>query len=101
MNNFPLYQTLNKNLSKKDLTVPQKNILIKKVSNLDLDGQELVYALIKCYYVDHQKEDNLGIPYGGILNRDKIDFNLLDLPIELRHILFKFVEIHEKKDKDD
>lgn len=101
MSQFPLYLTLISNLPEKDLTVIQKNDLIKKISTLDPDAHELIYALVKCFFIEHSKGNSLSLPYGGILIKDKIEFNLLDFPNKLRQLLFKFVNIHKKKMDED
>ena len=53
MDCFPLYDTLNSNLPKKDLSVKQKEEFIRKISDADAKAQEILFALI-CY---HAKND--------------------------------------------
>jgi hypothetical protein len=98
---FPLYTTLNNNLPKKDLTIPQKADFIKKISIMDPDSHELVYALIKCYFLEHTKADNLTVPYNAQISKDKINFDLLEFPAELRQLLYKFVILYGKKQVED
>lgn len=97
MSQFPLYTTLMSNLPEKDLTILQKSDLIKKITSMDSDAHELVYALIKSYYIEHNGGDSLSIPYKGQLSKDKVDFDLLEMPNKLRQLLFKFVTVHKKK----
>ena len=99
--NFPLYTTLNTNLSKKDLTILQKNEFIKKISEVDSKTHELIYALIKCYYLENDGGDPFSIPYNGKLAKERIDFNLTDFPTTLKQLLYKFVIIHQKKIIED
>ena len=94
--NFPLFTTLKTNLPKKDLTVIQKNDFIKKISTLDSKTHELIYALIKCYFLEQDNGESLSIPYNGKLSKDKIEFNLLDFPPSLKQLLYKFLSIHQK-----
>lgn len=101
MSNFPLYTTLSTGLTKKDLTVAQKNELIKRIGKIDSEAHDLVYALIKSYYLEHESGDSFSIPYKGTLSKDRINFDLLSLPIPLRQLLYKFVIIHKKKLKED
>ncbi len=98
---FPLYTTLIANLPNKDLTVLQKVDLVKKISTLDANAHELIYALIKSYYVEHSKGESISIPYNAALSKDKIDFDLLEMPEKLRQLLYKFVTIHKKKLDED
>jgi hypothetical protein len=97
MSQFPLYTTLSTNLPKKDLTVLQKNELIKKISSMSTEDHELIYMLIKTYYINNDTGDSLSIPYNAQLGKDKIDFDLLDFPNGLKQLLFKFVTVHKKK----
>ena len=101
MSNFPLYTTLNTNLQKKDLTVLQKNEFMKKIQELDSKGHELIYALIKCYFLENDSTEPFIIPYNGKLAKDRIEFNLLDFPPVLKQMLYKFVIIHQKKILED
>lgn len=97
MSQFPLYTTLSTHLSKKDLTILQKNELIKKISSMSTEDHELIYMLIKSYYINNDTGDSLSIPYNAQLSKDKIEFDLLDFPNELKQLLFKFVIVHKKK----
>lgn len=97
MSQFPLYTTLITNLPKKDLTIAQKRDFVRKVTDLDQEAHELVYALIKCYAIEHNTGVSFSLPYNGQLAKDRIEFDLLDFPIELRQLLYKFVTIHKKK----
>lgn len=102
MSQFPLYTTLMNNLPTKDLSVPQKADLVKKIGTMDTEAHELVYALVKCYYIEHNKGDTLTLPYKGQLSKkDGVEFDLLEMPIELRQLLFKFVTVHRKKLAED
>lgn len=100
MSDFPLYTSIKNNLPKKDLTQAEKNDFIKKVQELEQEAHELIYALIKSYYLDNEK-DSLSIPYKGQINKDRIEFNLLDFPPQLRQLLYKFVKMHKKKLRED
>jgi hypothetical protein len=97
---FPLYNTLLKNLVERDLTVIQKQELIEKIKN-NPDTHELVYALIKCYYIDNNNGNNFSLPYSAIITKDNISFDLLKLPNRLRRLLFNFFTLHAKKLLED
>jgi hypothetical protein len=101
MSQFPLYTTLMANLAQKDLTVLQKSDLIKKIATMDTDAHELVYALIKSFYMEHNGGDSLCIPYKGQLSKEKIEFDMLEMPNQLRQLLYKFVTVHKKKLMED
>jgi hypothetical protein len=95
--NFPLYTTLNNNLPTKDLTILQKNDFIRKIPSLDFKAHELIYALIKCYFLENDNGEAFSIPYKGKLAKDRIEFNLLDFPPGLKQLLYRFVILHQKK----
>lgn len=100
MSQFPLYTTLMANLPEKDLTIMQKSDLIRKIKIIE-DAHELVFALIKSFYIEHNGGDSLSIPYNGILAKDKIEFNLVEMPNKLRQLLYKFVTLHKRKLLED
>lgn len=98
MNNFPLYTTLSSKLPSKDLTVKQKNEIVKQIASFGEEQHKIIYTLIRCYYLDKDRGDFLSLPYGAHLSKlNTVEIDLLELPIPLRHILFKFITIHEKR----
>lgn len=88
-------------LPEKDLTVLQKKDFLNKIVNLDTEAHNLIFVLIKCYYMENDNGDYMTIPYNGILAKDRIDFDLLTLPNKLRQLLYKFVNLHGKKMAED
>jgi len=101
MSQFPLYTTLMAGLPDKDITLIQKKEFLRKLPDMELDAQEKVYALIKCYYLENENGDKLTIPYGGQLNKDRIDFDLEKMPKKLKRLLHKFATVHSKKIMED
>lgn len=97
MSHFPLYTTLMYNIPKKDLTIVQKNELIKKIVDMNPNEHELIYMLIKSYYVNNDNGDIFSIPYKAQLCKDKIDFDICEFPLSLRQLIYKFVVLHKKK----
>jgi len=93
-----LYYTLNSNISKKDLPEGKKIELIKKISKLNQEQIEAFFLLI----CEHQKIENgidyKSIPYGGIKQKSGVQFDLQSFPIQLRWILYKFIDIVIKSD---
>ncbi len=100
---FPLFSSLDRDIPKKDLTVKQKQEYITKVSSIDISGKELIYALIMVFYTTTEKKPAYeNLPYkGNSKNTDNGTSNITwvfsDFPIKLRHILYKFVCLHDKK----
>lgn len=101
MSQFPLYTTLIAGLENKDITLIQKKEFLSKLTDMDLDAQEKVYALVKCYYLENESGDKLTIPYGGQLSKDRIEFDLDKMPKKLKRLLYKFAKVHSKKIMED
>lgn len=100
MISFPLYDSMIRGISTRDLTSKQKSELAEKISDLDQTGLDLIYALIRCFFLKNSTSKDLGtIPYKGVSeasgkNKEDLTWNLADMPIELRQLLYKFVNVH-------
>lgn len=102
MSNFPLYTSLIKDISENDLTTVQKRNFIKKIDEIDKNGQELIYALIKCYQLENNdKNTSFTLPYNGLFNENNVIFDLDNLPKKLKQLLYKFINIHLTKMNED
>ena len=101
-NNLPLYDNLFKETTNEDLTTKEKEDFIKLIKNIDQNGFEMAYALIRIYQLEnHEDKSTFKIPYGGKFINEDIMFNLHDLPCHLKQILYKFLIIHTKAMKED
>lgn len=101
MCDFPLYNTLLSEIKDKDLTATQKKDFLKKIEKIDQTGSELVYALIKYYYVKNEKNITTNNPYDGKMVENNITYDINSFPYKLRQILYKFIQKHIKKLKED
>jgi len=101
MSNFPLYDTLYAKITDKDLSIAQKSNFMKQISSLDSEAHELVYALIKTYFINENRDKTFCFPYEGKVNGVEIKFCLEKLPFKLRQLLYKFILLHNKKLKED
>ena len=114
MISFPLYDSMIRGINNRDLTSKQKAELAEKICNLDQAGADLVYALIRCYYMKNIKEntkentvsDSDILPYKGVSessgkNKEDLTWNLAEMPIELRQLLYKFVNVHLTSIQED
>lgn len=111
MSVFPLYDNLIKDLPKKDLTIKQKNHFIKIIGVIDDNNtKELIYVLIQFYFKNNSLDSTIDstleyeLPYKGKKtvcenknNLYDITWDLLDLPIPLRQIIYKFISLHIKQ----
>ena len=92
---FHLYDTVNKDIPKKDLSVENKEHFIKVVKELDQEQINIIFILIKKYQLEEDKTDD-DLPYGGILENNNIKFIFTNFPIKLRHIIYNFIKLHLK-----
>ena len=100
MNEFPLYDTLVKDISDKDITLQQKKDCITKLQSFNSKGYELLYVLIKI----HSIKEGYGeiLPYNGKFLDDKdIEFDIEQFPNKLKQMLYKFILLHNKAMKEE
>lgn len=101
MSNFPIYDNLYKECKNKELTVKQKNEFISKIVNIDCEGAELIYALIRHYELNNDNLATYKLPYTGKYINNEIVFDLDDLPYKLKQILYKFLNMYINKMNED
>jgi hypothetical protein len=102
MSHFPLYDNLLDDIDDTDLTVSQKNKFIRNVKKIDKNGHELIYALIRMYQLENNEENiSFMIPFKGTYVDNNICFDLDILPLKLKQMLFKFINIHISKMKEE
>ena len=89
--NFPLYETL-KTDDFKELTDEEKDTLFEKIKIMTDDKQEILYALIKAYYMEEQPQfiTTNELPYGGKVLKNRLKFDLDQIPSKLQYILNSF-----------
>lgn len=95
---YPLYHTLDKNLKKSDLSAVQKKALLEKLSNATNDEKSALIMLI----AEHSKvadevpidPENFNLPYGVQQIGKDVHIDLENLPIPLRWILWKFMNLN-------
>ena len=101
MSNFPLYDDLLKKSTNDELTTKQKDEFMKIVKNIDSNGAELIYALIRTYQLENNEDKStFKLPYGGKFVKDDMKFDFNELPNELKNILYQFVLIHLKTSEE-
>lgn len=97
--NFPLYNTLEKKVTKKsDIKIVEKKECIEMISRLDKNGKEILIILIYLYYKNNNQKYIEVIPYEGEYiqknNTIDIEWNMNKFPIKLKHILYEFLKMH-------
>lgn len=105
MSNFPFYDMLSTNIKNKDLTIKQKNDFMSKISEIDENGFELIYVIIRLYEIQNNKEDRIDsykLPYSGFyINKTDVQFDLEQFPNILKQMLYKFINIHIKQMEEE
>ena len=98
-----LFNSLKTEEVKENLTVEQKELLIKKISKLDGKGQELLYVIIKSHQLENRKDFLEQLPYEGKFTGKNLRFDVDKFPKDLIFMVSKFVEMHvslmEEEDK--
>jgi len=84
-------------LPKKDLTSAQKKELLQKLGSLDHDQTEAVFMLI-CEHARRHDEFTFNpseyqLPYGLEQKSKTIVFDLKELPVQLRWVLWRFSNV--------
>lgn len=88
--NFPLYDSL-KNNEFKELTDDEKDTLVEKIKTMNDEKQEIVYALMKVYYMEEQNRlISNELPYNGKELKNRLKFDLDQIPSKLQYILKLF-----------
>ena len=99
-NNYGLYQTLSQNTPKKDLKSDQKAHILEKILNLSSRESEAIVMLVCEHARTHDDfiydPKNVTLPYGSSFDKRTATFDLKEMPISLRWILLRFLEIVEK-----
>lgn len=89
MTSFPLYDTLYSTVQDRTESV-DKAKLVKWIHNLDQDGKNKVYALIRYFSINQTP----------IQFCEELTFDLDKFPILLQNILYEFVQLHIQHMKD-
>ena len=99
MSNFPLYDTLSNDIidNPEDLSTKEKDDFLKMVKKIDSNGYEIIYVLIRVYQLENTEDKStFKLPFGGKFIKEDIKFDFDELPNKLKHILYKFINMHNK-----
>jgi hypothetical protein len=96
MSKYALYYTFNKNIPTKDLSSSQKKTFLSKVKSLDDESKRVLISLILEHATFNEMEIKNKLPFGCKTKQDTVTIDLDKLPLELRWILFKFLNVVDK-----
>jgi len=97
MNSIPLYGNLFSESIDKDLSPSQKASFMKKIIQIDIDGRNLIYMLIRVFRQENDMTPLSSVPYNGDLIEGGLTFDLDELPFKLKRMLYGFLAIHLNK----
>ncbi len=102
MSSFPFYDIMMKDTKTADLTVKQKNDFLAKMLLIDKNGYELIYALIRVFEINNEDlPSSFKLPYSGKFIDKDMHFDLEKLPLKLRQVLYKFINVHLEKMEEE
>lgn len=89
------YNNLKSFIKDKDLTILEKRDFLVGISKLDKEGQEKFHGLVLKYHEEYgNDEEDSDFPYNSTVESDSVTYNMLNFPLGLRQLLFKFVRLH-------
>jgi hypothetical protein len=102
--NYPLYHTLNKNISTKKMPQSTMSELAELLTKCDDDHAKAALMLI----TEHSRivdkaayaENDIDLPYAGHQNDKNVYFDVKNLPNDLQWILWKFVQSQNHNTKN-
>jgi putative cell wall-binding protein len=102
---FPLFQTVLKQTEgideNEDMTNQEKLELAEKISKLDKPGHEYIYAIIRNYQLEFDKEDFEDLPYKVRVKKSGYKWEMQKLPKRLLIMIRHFVHLHLEKIKEE
>ena len=98
---FPLYDILIKDIVDEDLSIDNKKKLIELIPTLNDKEHQHIFALIRVYSLKHNSRQTFDIPYDGQKNNKQVIFNLDKIPNIIKQMIYKFVNIHIDKIKEE
>lgn len=96
---FPLFQTLFKmteSLSHKNMEYKDRIELGEEIKQLDKTAHEYLYAIIRTYQLEMEKDQFQNLPYSMKVNKNSVKFEMSKMPNRLILIIKQFVELHVK-----
>lgn len=96
---FPLFDTIYKQTvhTTLEMSNDQKLTLAEKISALDKAGHEFIYAIIRNYQLEYDKEDFDELPYKVRVKKAGYKWEMQKLPMRLLIMIQHFVDLHLEK----
>lgn len=97
LHNFTLYNILHNEASNEDMNLEEKTILVKQLKKIDLEGCELVYAIIRCYQIENDSHISNALPYDGRIVKTGMKWDIENIPTKLLRMIETFLKKHISK----
>lgn len=96
---FPLFDTLHSETEgiHTPLTYDDKLRLCNDIKEMDQEGYDLLYAIIRTYYLEKEKGIKDHIPYSPKVHKSGYKFDMTFFPPRLLIMIRRFVSLHKKK----
>jgi len=95
---FPLFDTIYKQTEGKttNISYEKRLQLSEQIKTLDANGHEHIYAIIRCYQLEIEKDCYDELPYNVRVNKTGLKWEMQKLPSRLIVMIQHFVDLHLK-----
>jgi hypothetical protein len=95
---FPLFDTIYKETEGKNTNISyeERLQLSDQIKTLDSTGHENIYAIIRYYQLEKDKDPYDELPYNVRVNKNGLKWEMQKLPSRLIVMIQHFVELHLK-----
>ena len=100
LHNFTLYNVLVNEVEDNEMSAEEKINLSKLIKKIDIEGCEFVYAIIRCYQIEHDIVDqhvSTTLPYEGKITKTCIKWDMEKFPNTLLRMIELFLKKHVLK----
>lgn len=96
---FPIFDICLSETENKTENIPIDNLfhLSELIENLDLNGTEIILAIIRKYQLEIDKGNICDLPYDCKQNKNGYKFTITKLPLRLIYMIQHFVNLHIQK----
>jgi hypothetical protein len=100
---FPLFDTIYQETEaiQSPLQYEEKMELCNEIKDLDQEGFDLVYAIIRTFYLAKENGHYEFVPYSPKINKTGYKFDTTFLPPRLLIMIRHFVTLHRNKLKEE
>jgi hypothetical protein len=94
LHNFTLYNILYNEASEEEMTLEEKTNVVKLIKKIDIEGCELIYAIIRCYQLENENHLSSTLPYDGKVVKTGMKWDAEKIPTKLFRMIETFLKKH-------